>query len=101
MSCFFIYRTGLTYHSKSDNLDTIVGYGFLKLTAPFSNGNLVRPEHRPWMQTIYRVPSTQNLSTSFRFSYDVRFIKDLKPDATDETFSINHRWLIKSALHYS
>jgi hypothetical protein len=67
---FFIYRTGLTYHPKADNFVTTFGYGFLKLRAPFSEGRLVRPEHRPWMQTIYRVPPTKK--TEHQLSVQVR-----------------------------
>jgi hypothetical protein len=98
---FFIYRTGITFHPKSDNFVTTTGYSFLKLRAPFSEGQLVRPEHRPWMQTIYRVPSTKKISTSFRFRYDARFIRDLKPEALADTYSFNHRWRFNNALRYA
>lgn len=98
---FFIYRTGLTYHPKADNFVTTIGYGFLKLRAPFSDGRLVRPEHRPWMQTIYRVPSTKKLSTSFRFRYDARFMRDLEPENLGENFSFNHRWRFNNSLRYA
>jgi hypothetical protein len=98
---FFIYRTGITYHSKSDNLVTTVGYGFLKLTAPFSEGSLVRPEHRPWMQSVYRVPSTKKISTSFRFRYDARFIRNLEPEQLGEDYSFNSRWRFNNALRYN
>lgn len=66
---FFIYRTGLTIHNKADNLVTTVGYGYLRLGDPFSEGRLKRTEHRPWMQSVYRIPSSRPLSTSFRFRY--------------------------------
>jgi hypothetical protein len=98
---FFIYRTGMTYHNKADNIVTTAGYGWLKLGAPFSNGSLVRTEHRPWMQTIFRIPSTKKISTSFRFRYDARFIRNLEPDELGEGYSFNHRWRFNNALRYS
>lgn len=98
---FIIYRTGLTYHPKVDNFVTTVGYGFLKLTTPNSVGSLIRPEHRPWMQSTYRVPSAKKLSTSFRFRYDARFIQNLEAGNLDDGFSFNHRWRFNNALRYS
>jgi outer membrane translocation and assembly module TamA len=98
---FFIYRTGLTYHPKRDNLVITVGYGFLKLGTPISEGSLIRPEHRPWMQTTYRVPSTKKLSTSFRFRYDARFIQNLEAGNLTDGFSFNHRWRFNNALRYA
>lgn len=98
---FFIYRTGLTYHPVSDNFVTTAGYGFLKLRAPFSEGRLVRPEHRPWMQTIYRVPSAKKLSTGFRFRYDARFMRDLEQGELGDGFSFNHRWRFNNSLRYA
>lgn len=98
---FFIYRTGLTYHSKSDLFVTTAGYSILKLTTPFSEGSLIRTEHRPWMQTIFRVPSTKKLSTSFRFRYDARFIQDFESGQLIDSFSFNHRWRFNNALRYN
>ncbi|UJP63812.1 porin family protein [Mongoliitalea daihaiensis] len=98
---FFIYRTGLTFHNLSDNLVTTVGYGYLRLGDPFSEGRLKRSEHRPWMQTVYRVPSTRPLSTSFRFRYDARFIQDLGPESLVDEFSFNHRWRFNNAIRYN
>jgi hypothetical protein len=97
---FVAYRTGLTYHPKKDNFVTTVAYAYLKLTAPFSEGSLVRSEHRPWMQVVYRVPSTKRLSTSFRFKYDMRFIRDLLPESLADSYSLNHRWRFNNALRY-
>jgi len=98
---FFIYRTGLTFHNQADNLVTTVGYGYLRLGDPFSEGRLLRSEHRPWMQTVYRLPSTKPLSTSFRFRYDSRFIQDLDAESLADTYSFNHRWRFNNALRYS
>jgi hypothetical protein len=98
---FIIGRTGVTYHSSKIDLITTVGYGYLRLGAPFSNGELVRPEHRPWMQTTYRLPAKGKWSTSFRFRYDARFIADLEPERVAETFSFNHRWRFNNSLRYN
>jgi hypothetical protein len=97
---FIIGRTGVTYHSSKIDLITTVGYGYLRLGAPFSNGELVRPEHRPWMQSIYRLSAMGKWRTSFRFRYDARFIADLEPDQVAATFSFNHRWRLNNALRY-
>lgn len=97
---FVAYRTGLTYHPKGDNFVTTIAYAYLKLTAPFSNGKLVRSEHRPWMQVIYRVPSAKRLGTSFRFKYDMRFIRDLLPETLAESYALNHRWRFNNSLRY-
>lgn len=97
---FVAYRTGFTYHPKGDNFVTTIAYAYLKLTAPFSDGDLVRSEHRPWMQVIYRVPTTKRLSASFRFKYDMRFIQDLLPESIGDSYSLNHRWRFNNALRY-
>jgi hypothetical protein len=98
---FIIGRTGITYHGAKNDLVTTVGYGYLALGAPFSNGELVRPEHRPWMQSVYRLPAKGKWSTSFRFRYDARFIADLEPERVAETFSFNHRWRFNNSLRYN
>jgi hypothetical protein len=98
---FVAYRTGLTYHPKGDNFVTTVAYAYLKLTAPFSEGKLVRSEHRPWMQVVYRVPSTKRISTSFRFKYDARFIRDVTTESLENSYSFNHRWRFNNALRYN
>ncbi|WP_194777832.1 porin family protein [Pararhodonellum marinum] len=98
---FFIYRTGLTYHNKKDNIVGTAGYGWLRLTAPFSEGSLVRTEHRPWGQVIFRVPSTKKVSTSFRFRYDARFIRNVAQSDFLPGYSFNHRWRFNNALRYN
>lgn len=98
---FFIYRTGMTYHNKRDNIVTTAGYSWLRLTTPLSEGKLIRTEHRPWMQTIFRVPSSKKLSTSFRFRYDARFVQNLESGELSEGFAFNHRWRFNNALRYN
>jgi hypothetical protein len=97
---FVAPRIGVTYHPKGDNFVTTVAYAYLGLTTPFSEGKLVRPEHRPWMQIVYRIPSASRFSASFRFKYDMRFIRDLLPDQLDDGYSLNHRWRFNNALRY-
>jgi hypothetical protein len=97
---FVAYRTGLTYHPIGDNFITTVAYAYLKLTTPWSDGDLIRSEHRPWMQIVYRVPSSTPFSTSFRFKYDMRFIQDMLSDELLDSYSLNHRWRINNSLRY-
>jgi hypothetical protein len=97
---FFIYRTGGTFHNKKDNLITTAGYAWLRLGAPFSDGQLVRTEHRPWGQVVYRLPNWGRWSTSFRFRYDGRFIQNLEPNQLGEGFTFNSRWRFNNALRY-
>jgi hypothetical protein len=52
------------------------------------------------MQVVYRVPSTKRLNASFRFKYDMRFIRNLEPDQLGEGYSLNHRWRFNNALRY-
>lgn len=98
---FFIYRTGATYTSPSSRWVSTGGYSILKLGAPFSDGSLVRTEHRPWFQTIYRVPASRRISTSFRFRYDARFLANLGDSAIAPGFSFNSRWRFNNALRYA
>lgn len=98
---FVIARTGATFHSPRPDMITTVGYGYLSLTAPFSDGKLLRPEHRPWGQTVYRLPAMGKWSTSFRFRFDARFLADLEPEHVSRTFSFNQRWRFNNALRYS
>lgn len=98
---FFIFRSGLTYHPKKSNFNATVGYGYLTLAAPFSEGRLIRSEHRPWMQTVYNIPSNSRLSNSLRFRFDVRFIENLEVDRIGEGFSYNHRWRFNHSLRYN
>jgi hypothetical protein len=97
---FVAPRAGVTYHPKSNNFVTTVAYAYLALATPFSEGKLVRPEHRPWMQTVYRVPSTKRLSASFRFKYDMRFLKEIREGQLGDKFILNNRWRFNNALRY-
>ncbi|MCC5921815.1 MAG: DUF2490 domain-containing protein [Cyclobacteriaceae bacterium] len=98
---FFIYRGGLTYHPKGGNFNTTFGYGHLRLTTPWSEGDLIRSEHRPWMQTVYRLPSRDRWSGSFRFRFDSRFIRDLGLEDLKESYSVNYRFRFSNAIRYN
>jgi hypothetical protein len=98
---FVAYRPALSYHSKDDKFVTTGGYANIKLSAPFSEGKLIRPEHRSWLQLVYRVPSTRRLTTSFRFKYETRFIRDLNSESLAATYSYNHRWRFNNSLRYN
>lgn len=98
---FFIYRTGITYHSKQNRTVTTVGYARLLLTAPFSDGNLVRDEHRAWAQIIYRLPGGPKFGTSFRFRYDARFRENLLVNETGSGYDLSHRFRFNAVVRYN
>jgi hypothetical protein len=97
---FVAPRAGITFHPKDNNFVTTVAYAFLSLSTPFSEGRLIRSEHRPWMQMVYRVPSKRRVSASFRFKYDMRFIRDVLSDQLVDGFSLNHRWRFNNAVRF-
>lgn len=100
---FFIHRMGFTYHAKRIPLNTTVGYGYLRLTAPWSEGGLIRNEHRPWMQTVYRLPKKGNFTSSLRFRFDTRFFQDLdrENEALLSSYSLNYRWRFNHGVRYN
>jgi hypothetical protein len=100
---FFIHRIGFTYHAKKIPLNTTVGYGYLKLTTPWSEGDLIRSEHRPWMQTVYRLPGKGKFTNSLRFRFDARFFQDLDRENQEllNSYSVNYRWRFNHGLRYN
>ncbi len=98
---FFIYRTGITLHAKENRFMTTVGYARLLLTAPFSDGSLIRNEHRPWGQIIYRIPAGNELTSSVRFRYDARFRHSLLPEELGNDFDLSHRFRFNAVLRYN
>ena len=100
---FFIHRMGFTYHAKRIPLNTTVGYGYLALTAPWSEGALIRSEHRPWMQTVYRLPKKGKFTSSLRFRFDTRFFQDLDRENEEllSSYSVNYRWRFNHGLRYN
>ncbi len=100
---FWIARTGLNYHNPKDNIVATAGYGMLGLGTPWSDGALIRREHRPWGQVVYRWQPVGNWSFSNRFRYDARFFADLDREAEriQDSYSFNHRWRFNAAVRYS
>lgn len=98
---FFIYRTGITYHSFENRIMTTAGYARLLLTAPFSDGSLVRDEHRPWAQIVYRLSSGPKWGTSLRFRYDARFRQNLLADETGSGYDLSHRFRFNAVVRYN
>lgn len=93
---FWIARTGITYHNKPDNVVATLGYGGLGLGAPWSDGVLVRREHRPWGQVVYRFEPIGKWSLSTRYRGDARFIQDLDREnqkvLSSSSFNFRHRF---------
>lgn len=98
---FLIVRTGLTYHTTSEKFNFTAGYAHLGLTTPFSEGELIRPERRPWGQVVYRFPGNQQYGVSFRFRYDARFRNKFDDDQLLDAYSFNHRFRFNSAIRYN
>lgn len=100
---FFIYRTGLTYHTPNNRFVITGGYAWLRLGTPFSDGSLIRTEHRPWYQVVYRIPAKSPFSVSFRYRYDARFRQDFNREdqVMLDSFSFNHRHRFNMGLRYN
>ena len=98
---FVIYRSGITYHTIDKKVTLTAGYGYLGLTTPFSEGKLIRPEHRPWGQAVYRLPGKGPLSASFRFRYDLRFRQNYSLTELTDGFSLNYRYRFNMSLRYN
>lgn len=98
---FLILRSGLTHHTSDHKWAVTAGYAHTRLAAPFSDGKLIRPEHRPWGQVVFRVPSNNRFSTSFRIRYDARFRANLSPTEITDGFSLNHRLRFNNSLRYN
>ncbi|PSL07584.1 DUF2490 domain-containing protein [Cecembia rubra] len=98
---FIIVRSGLTYHTPSEKLNFTAGYANLGLTTPYSQGKLIRPEKRPWVQMIYRFPSKRPYNVSFRFRYDGRFRNQFDNNSLLDAYDFNHRFRFNSAIRYN
>ncbi|MCF1752897.1 DUF2490 domain-containing protein [Mariniradius sediminis] len=98
---FWIIRSGLTYQTDNGQWALTAGYAYLRLGAPFSEGKLVRPEHRPWGQVVYRVPGKGPFTASFRFRYDARFRANLGPTGVEDGYMFNSRFRFNNSLRYN
>jgi hypothetical protein len=98
---FVIFRSGLTYHAYEKKIALTAGYGYLRLPTVYSEGSLVRPEHRPWGQVVYRLPSSGPLSASFRFRYDMRFKQNVNLTELTNGYTLNNRYRFNMSLRYN
>ncbi|SMD45218.1 Protein of unknown function [Aquiflexum balticum DSM 16537] len=98
---FLILRGGLTYHTADQKFALTAGYARLGLATPFSEGSLIRPENRPWGQIVFRVPSKNNFSASFRYRHDMRYRANLTQTEVIDGFSLNHRLRFNVSLRYN
>lgn len=98
---FWIIRSGLTYQTVNGQWGITAGYAYLRLGAPFSEGRLIRPEHRPWGQIVYRIPSEGPFSVNFRFRYDARFRANLGPTGVEEGYMFSNRLRFNNSLRYN
>lgn len=97
---FFIGRGGFTYHAADEKFNFTAGYAHLQLTTPFSEGELIRPERRPWGQVIMRLPSNQGYNVSFRFRYDARFRQSFDESQLTDAYNFNHRIRFNNSIRY-
>ncbi|WP_373523061.1 DUF2490 domain-containing protein [Aquiflexum sp.] len=98
---FLIFRGGLTYHTEDQRIAVTAGYANLSLTTPFSEGRLIRPEHRPWGQVVYRMPTKSDFSVSFRYRHDARYRGNFSTTEIIDGFSLNHRMRFNASLRYN
>ncbi|WP_194976533.1 DUF2490 domain-containing protein [Aquiflexum lacus] len=98
---FVIYRGGLTYHAEDQKIAVTAGYANLGLTTPFSEGKLIRPEHRPWAQLVYRLPTQSDFSVRFRYRHDARYRANFNSTEITDGYSLNHRMRFNASLRYN
>ncbi|WP_373496727.1 DUF2490 domain-containing protein [Aquiflexum sp.] len=98
---FLILRGGLTFHTEDQRIAITAGYANLSLTAPFSEGKLIRPEHRPWGQVVYRLPTQTDFSVSLRYRHDARYRGNFSTTEITDGFSLNHRMRFNASLRYN
>jgi hypothetical protein len=98
-SVFFAWRGGMTYNFPF-KLSVTGGYAHV-VTATSINEQLIRNEHRPWGQVLYRFGINDKLTAQVRFRYDARFRQTLAHDFTlAEGFTLNHRWRFMGGIRY-
>lgn len=98
---FLILRGGITYHTTDQKFAMTAGFANLGLTTPFSEGRLLRPEHRPWGQLVFRLPSKSNFSASFRYRHDARYRANFSSTEIIDGFSLNHRLRFNASVRYN
>lgn len=98
---FLILRSGLTYHTSDQKVAITGGYATLRLTTPFSQGQLIRPEHRPWGQVVYRIPTSSNFSVSLRYRHDMRYRAQHSSTEFLDGYWLNHRMRFNASMRYN
>ena len=95
---FYVSRHGLTW-SLTPQLDISGGYAWVITSTSFSD-RLLRPEHRPWGQVVFRAPLTPKISFQGRFRYDARFRKQLQNGAVIDEWGFNNRLRLMARLRF-
>lgn len=72
---FFVSRHGLTYAPRP-NIAITGGYAWVATATSFSD-RLIRNEHRPWGQVVWRPAVAGKIGYQFRFRYDARWRQDV------------------------
>jgi hypothetical protein len=98
---FLILRGGITYHTPDQKIALTAGYAGLNLGTPFSEGKLIRPEHRPWGQVVYRIPSKSGFSVSLRYRHDMRYRAKFNTSEIIDGYWLNHRLRFNASLRYN
>ncbi|MGY6559611.1 MAG: DUF2490 domain-containing protein [Nitritalea sp.] len=98
---FLIGRGGLTFHSADQKWSFTAGYAALMLRTGFSDGRLVRPEHRPWGQIVYRLPPAGPFTSSLRYRHDMRYRALLDGTEILDEFQLNHRLRANFSMRYN
>jgi hypothetical protein len=98
-SVFAAWRTGVTYSFPS-KFSVTGGYAYVVTSTTLSQ-QLIRNEHRPWGQVLYRFGISDKLTAQVRFRYDARYRKTLTQDlGLNNSFTLNHRWRFMGGLRF-
>lgn len=99
---FIVLRTGLTFmpHKKL-NLTTTVGYAKVYLYPSRTDFKTLRPEHRPWGQTVYIHGLGKRWRVLHRLRYDARYRRKMQGDALAEGYHFNWRWRYMGQVRYN
>jgi hypothetical protein len=98
---FLILRGGITFHTTDQKIALTAGYAGLNLGTPFSEGKLIRPEHRPWGQVVYRIKSKSDFSVTLRYRHDMRYRAKFNTTEIIDGFWLNHRLRFNASLRYN
>lgn len=97
---FIVVRTGLTFIPYI-NLNTTVGYGKVYLYPSRDDFKTLRPEHRPWGQTVYVHGVGTRWRILHRLRYEARYRRKMQGDALAEGYHFNWRWRYMGQVRYN